>query len=60
MRIITLIDKTWVNIFYGSVTMPLKLEAEPVFKTHIRGHHFVESKAVQKGPRVIFFFFIAI
>jgi len=46
MRIVTQINKTWVNIFYRPVTMPLKIEAGPVLRTHEHGEHLVESKAV--------------
>lgn len=43
---VTQVDETWVNIFCGSATLPLKIEAAPVFKTHGNEEHFVNTKAI--------------
>lgn len=45
IRIVTRVNETWVDIFRGSATLPLKIEAGPVFKTHENEEHLVKSKA---------------
>lgn len=46
MRVVTQIDKTLVNIFYGSATLPFKIEIEPIFKAHEHEKCLVQNKAV--------------